>query len=169
MKFKLVEDCNRLEEKFSVTHEAILEAQRQLKNLLHIGTTRGNGVLCEFIISAYNKIYGTTLNSNDYLIHHKDLNHNNNSWDNILLMNTHYTLKHIGFHNDITAKVIMQMVYQNNMHPTVPIDEILVNSLITSNPSLFINQCIHIGDLKADRVNLASRSTNIIDAEDVIR
>lgn len=100
MKFKLVEDWNRLEEDF----QALLEAE-----LAKRATMRGETSLRECLCSLLEWKCGIKLNPNNYMLHHKDGNHFNNDIKNLILLpvGIKYKNPNSHLHNMSSDKITM--------------------------------------------------------------
>lgn len=86
MKFKLVETF--LNESSSYIYiSGADECLRVLKSYYVVkDNTRGNGVLCETLISMWNTKFGTSYNSDDFLVHHINGLHDINYYTNLCLI-----------------------------------------------------------------------------------
>ena len=164
-----------LVESYDVSDELIYEVLRLVKSVLsNKHSTRGNGVLCEFLCSLYTHKTGTPVSPADYAIHHIDGNHDNNNFNNIaLIRNTVITpivtvggrnngnkISHISIHFDAARSAISRFCYDNyNLNTGTVLDKRMLSGLCGADYYEIVSNYLYYIKMVAERKS--SRASNL--------
>ena len=87
------------------------------------GSVRGNTVARQILCQLFNKyVLPQPVDYNDYVLHHKDYNHNNNDLDNLILIKIGIKENHSKFHRDCVLCAIKDFCNTNKLFSTVQTD-----------------------------------------------
>ena len=132
----------RLMESYDVKKDLVYEIFRLAKRLLqNKSSTRGNGVLCQFLCSLYHYKTGVAISPLDYVVHHIDGDHDNNDFSNIALVHSgitpllggsggSQTASHSSIHFQAAKSAISKFCYDNyNLPHNSTLDVRVLNGL----------------------------------------
>ena len=171
MKFKLVEAGTHLNESYDIKQSARNAVSSLVKYwTTQPATTRGNGVLCEALCSLVNIKTGLSLIPSDYIVHHLDGDHKNNSITNLVLLKCGGQYSHRAVHNGAIDAAISDFFYHNYKLPTnTLIDATTISGLSLWEELYIVCNYIRFIDMGTTRKsNNASSSDEIILIRNVI-
>lgn len=125
--------------------------------------TRGNGVLCEVLISMYNALNGTSLVATDYCIHHLNGLHTVNTYDNIVLINS--KKYHTSLHSDLIHSVIGKFLHSMGFTPGMVATPQMFTGLSTTDKYKLLIIYMELCALKTSRI----QSHTVIYVKDFIQ
>lgn len=173
MKFKLVEaflySVNEgIEDSgFTVLPNTIKACRDVIKAYyLNPKTTRGAKQARDIIISKYNDKYKTTLNSDDYVFHHRNGIHTIDDFRNAVLLRKS-TIKHRTLHTDIIKAVILRYAASKGYRTGSSIPPSIFTHMTIIEQYRLLDLYLQLSELKTDRVKNKASTIDVIYASDL--
>lgn len=147
---------------FSVSKQVYDACREVIKSYyLNPANTRGSRQARTLVISRYNKKFGTTLNPDDYLLHHRNGLHAIDDFENIVLLNKN-AINHLLHHNEVIKATTLQYAKDSGYKTGQVVPPSLFTRMTILQKYKLLNLFLNISELKTDRLKNNRGAPNVI-------